>query len=556
MNPYPHHSIRKVIDLSGAWEFAFLGALDPDTLNLGTIAFTERMVVPQAFDATPAYAGKRGVAVYRNSLRIPAGTIARLRFGGVGMWCRVLIDGQAVAEHSGGYTEFWVDVPRSQNEQRELLVVVDNQFSFERSPLQEEYFDWYHYGGITRPVYLHLLPETYLRHATVRVLDWCTGDIEVALDLGGGAVESLALKASIDSTSIFDNQVSITDQKAVIRLQTPDPQPWSPEHPNLHTLHLHTADDDMEIRFGLRSVRTHGHEILLNDVPVKLKGICRHEFHPQFGPAQPPALMIADLQQVRQLGANFIRGSHYPQDQRFLDLCDELGFLVWEEAIGWQQALRHFTDERYLAAQEQCIDEMIAASINHPSVILWGILNEACTDLPESRPVFERLLGRLRKLDPTRLITYADNRRENSLCLDLVDVVSFNMYPGWYHSELEDVLPFIRKSLDAAHKLAGEIRPFIISEIGADAIPGWHDAHRKRWTEEYQADLLQIACGEMMRNEQITGISIWHFFDFRVTELTQRVLGRPRSYNHKGLMDEYRRPKQAFARMKAIFEQS
>lgn len=552
MLPYPHHDIRRVIDLCGLWDFTFLGAIAPEKLK-GKINFTDYMMVPQAFDATPAYAGMRGLAAYRKVLEIPSNSAARLRFGAVGMWCRILVDGKRVAEHSGGYTEFWVDIPKSAKIQRELILIVDNQFSYERSPMQEEYFDWYHYGGITRPVSLHILPDTYIKHAVIQVRDWRKGTVDVRLSLGGVNKDTLPVQAAIDGQIVLDRMVAFNNNTATLTLQTPDPRPWSTESPHLHFLDLRLPADDMRLRYGLRKVSTRREKILLNGNPIKLLGVNRHEGHPQFGPAIPPALMLGDLQQLRAMGCNFIRGSHYPQDQCFLDICDETGFLVWEENTGWQQGPRQMSDEHFLDAQERSIDEMVSASVNHPSVIMWGILNEASTDKPESRPCFERLLGRLRELDPTRLITYADSRRERSICLDLVDVVSFNFYPGWYYAEIEDVAEEIQRHVQLAREKTGTVRPFIISEIGAAATFGWRDGHSTRWSEQYQAELLKRVCNEVAANRNIAGLAIWQFCDCRTSESARKALSRPRCFNNKGIFDEYRRPKQAFESIKAAF---
>ena len=142
------------------------------------------------------------------------------------------------------------------------------------------------------------------------------------------------------------------------------------------------------------------------------------------------------MQQLRDMGCNFVRGSHYPQDPRFLDLCDEAGICVWNEAIGWQHPLEHLEDPHFVNAELAHIDEMVAMSANHPSVIMWGILNESHSMVEGCRPAYEALLGRLRALDPTRPVTYASNHPFDDLCLDLVDVIAINCYPGWYVGEI------------------------------------------------------------------------------------------------------------------------
>ncbi len=178
------------------------------------------------------------------------------------------------------------------------------------------------------------------------------------------------------------------------RLRLAGAEPWAPRAPRLYSLSASLGDDDMVERIGLREIRVEGRDLLLNGEPLRLLGFNRHDSHPQFGCGLPEALLAADVQILQDLGANFVRGSHYPQDPRFLDLCDEAGLLVWSEAIGWQHTAAHLNDPRFIEAQLLDIGEMIAGAANHPSVILWGLLNESLSQEPASRGGYERLIGR------------------------------------------------------------------------------------------------------------------------------------------------------------------
>ena len=127
----------------------------------------------------------------------------------------------------------------------------------------------------------------------------------------------------------------VENNRAVIDLEVPDFKTWSPEHPNLHTVTVTFAGDAVVERFGIRTVATRGQEILINGNPVRLLGVNRHESHPELGPVQPDHLALDDLRMLRELGCNFVRCVHYQQNAAFLDLCDQMGFLVWEESLGW-----------------------------------------------------------------------------------------------------------------------------------------------------------------------------------------------------------------------------
>jgi beta-glucuronidase len=197
-------------------------------------------------------------------------------------------------------------------------------------------------------------------------------------------------------------------------------------------------------------------------------------------------------------------------------------------------------------------------SFNRPSVILWGILNESHSHDPQCRPAYETLLGRLRQLDPTRPVTYACNHPFDDVCIDLVDVVSFNCYAGWYSGWYSEDIADFPDDLDRviAHldSLGQGDKPLILSEIGAGAIPGWRDWHEARWSEQYQAMLLDaVICNLFMDCERVCGLSIWQFCDCRSSESLSRILGRPRGFNNKGVVDEYRRPKLAYDVVKRLF---
>ena len=154
--------------------------------------------------------------------------------------------------------------------------------------------------------------------------------------------------------------------------QVPRPRLWKPSQPELHTLTLALFSegaqvDAVQVRFGLRVVEARDSQILINGEPTLLLGVNRHESNPSGGIFMTSMQLQRDIDLLKELGANFVRGSHYSQDQRFLDLCDEHGILVWEETVAWQPTLEDFQDPNFLGQQIQALDETIDASMNHPS---------------------------------------------------------------------------------------------------------------------------------------------------------------------------------------------
>lgn len=556
--PFPRHFSRLVEELNGTWDFTFLHGCDLEKLDPTRVTYSDKMAVPAAFDATPRYAGLRGTAIYRTWFQTQPERNARLHFEAVSMWCQVYVDGVLLREHDCGYTGFWCEVPAAESPNRELVVVVDNRFDFERVPLHEEYFDFYQWGGMIRGVWLHHVPESFIESVVVTTEDWKAGDFSAKITLQGPLPEKIELGCVLDEQPLQTYAGLLPFEGRVqLRLQVPNPKPWSLDAPHLHTLRVVYGADDIIVRFGLRDFKTDGPRLIFNEKPIMLKGFNRHESHPQFGPALPEALLLNDLQQLKDLGCNFVRGSHYPQDQRFLDLCDELGLLVWEETLGWQQNVKHLTNEKYLARHKTMVEEMIAASINHPSVVIWGFLNECTSQDVACRPAIQAIVTQFHQLDPSRPVTFATFRGVADVCQDLVDLISINLYPGWYvpggiEKPLETIPEGIRKQADYfAEKYPH--KPLIISEIGAEGLYGWHDAMNGFWTEEYQAEHLRTSCLEALSNDKVQGILLWHFSDAR-TYAGGYSLGRPRAYNNKGTLDEYRRPKLAAKAVRECFQ--
>lgn len=556
--------------LNGLWDFVFLGAVELAAVEPGAERAWGRTWVPSAFDALPDLAGKRGAALYRTRFATPGGRRARLEFGAVSMWCRVLVDGVVLKEHACGYAPFTVEVPAAGEDrtERELVVLVDNRYDFARVPMHEEYFDFYQYGGILREVRVELPPEAglFIDHAHVAPTDgYAAGEVELRVALAGVAAE--ATPGAVDLEWSFDGGarsvergVAVREGVAVFRARVPAPRIWSPDTPELHaaTVRLGGAEEAVTVRFGLRRIEARAGKLWLNGEELTLRGYNRHEWHPNFGPCTPVAQMYADLVLLRDLGCNFVRGAHYPQDPRFLELCDELGFLVWEENLGWgQHRADIFASEKFLRDHDESLRAMVRASANHPSVIIWGFLNEARSDADHVRPCFERTVATLRALDPSRLVSYATMFAEKDKYYDLVDLISLNLYPGWYgcagvERPLELIEPTWNRVFASIDERGFADKPVIISETGVEALYGWRDAHGDFFTEEFQAEYLRRVCELAARHARCSGIALWHFSDAR-TYGGGWSLGKPRTFNNKGTFDEYRRPKLAAAAVRKVF---
>ncbi len=555
---YPQYDGRKIHNLDGIWDFHFINRCpDPLGQDLKQISYDELMAVPGVYDLVSNGYGRRGTGFYRTRVQTEN---SRLRFkcDGLGLWGAVFWDGRLIGTDHLPYTGMEFDF-ESEIGEHELVVAVDNQMDFARSPLYSAFYDYYAHGGLYRHCELQELAGTWsFDRAKVTPLD-LDGRVRIELLLTGILPEVLSFRYAFDGGESVEMSLPVRDCTVTFETSVPRPSLWSPESPALHTVRFSSdGGESLTERFGLRVVATANGRILLNGKPLRLKGFCRHESHPEFGPALPEAVMLEDLALLKEMNCNFIRGSHYAQDPRFLDLCDRMGFLVWEEGIGWGDPEKHLLDPGFFQAQVEQYPWIIKNSYNNPSVILRGFMNEGYSNLPASRPLYEKIAETIRTNDPGRPITFASMFHDRDINLDLADVISYNCYPGWYTTSqephpLSEIPSTLDKHLANLDSLGFGDKPFILSEIGAGAIYGWHDRFRVHWSEEYQTDYLETVCRYLSEHPRICGISLWQYCDGRTSPVGERALGRPRSFNNKGIVDEYRRPKMAFETVKEWF---
>jgi beta-glucuronidase len=253
---------------------------------------------------------------------------------------------------------------------------------------------------------------------------------------------------------------------------------------------------------------------------------------------------------MRDMGANAVRTSHYPNDQRFLDLCDETGLMVWEENHARALKLEQMQHPRFRDQCRVCNKEMVQWHYNHPSILMWGILNECSSFTEEGRAMYAEQFEQIRSLDAGRPTTYASCHPTRDICQDLPDIIGWNFYDCWYRND--GVAAGLAGHLAYIDTHGGAGKPMIISEFGGGALPGYHDPIRRgKWSEERQADILNECLDVYLTHPRISGTFIWQFCDVRVDESYSTA--RPRTMNNKGVVDEFRRPKFSYEVVKKHF---
>lgn len=548
------HYVRKQMELTESlWEF------EPCAGNYAGQKFP--VAVPGCWENHPLFADYRGEGIYRKTFQAQGNV--RIECKGVSHTATVYLDGHEIGHHYNAYTPFSVVVSDLEPGRHMLEIKADNRFHKDSALHVPN--DYMSYGGISRGVVVEELSDLYLEYVHVKAYrenrQWHV-QVKAAvnvLKVGQNDEEDITIQGKIKDTA-FEWKLTDTAKKHYefcTDLKIDGIEEWSPETPVLYQVELQMLREDEVIddlieRFGFREICVQGKYVLLNGKRLRIKGICRHEDHPDYGCALPYQTIYNDLVLIRQMGANSIRTAHYPNDEIFLDLCDELGILVWEEnhARGLEEdRMKHPLFEEQA---EQVIREMIFYHYNHPCIFIWGILNECASETLFGRSCYEKQFRLIREMDDSRPCTFASCKFFGDICFDLPDVISCNLYPRWYVDK--PVRDYLNEVYDwIVEDGNGKGKPFIVSEIGAGGLYGCRNAYHGKWTEEYQADALSEQVSECLKFSESMGVYIWQFCDVRVS--SEWFAGRPREMNNKGVVDEYRRPKTAYGRVKEIFEQ-
>ena len=374
--------------LSGTWQFRY----SPDSK-------WDKIQVPGE-PAMQGYAIEHDKPfTYRKSFTVPAdyaGKHTILRFDGVYSHARLFVNGTFVREHHGGFTRWETDVtpfvrPGKKNEIRlevtDRLDDISYASGYAHHPI----------GGILRDVTLFALPETCLYDFYAEThLDAAYEDAVLKIGYsspvaGGAEVAYTLTEPSGRRYPLVQSRFPLEEGGNMNELPVKNPLKWDAEHPNLYTLTITLSKDGKEIgrfdrRIGFRDVKIEKDRMLVNGMPVKLRGACRHDIHPTLGRTTTAELDSLDVILFKRSNMNFVRTSHYPPTERFLEYCDRYGIYVESEtavcfvdtyrqknyAPGKTQDSAEFTP-RYLS---QC-REMVKSFRSHPSILFWSIGNES-----------------------------------------------------------------------------------------------------------------------------------------------------------------------------------
>ncbi|WP_066189537.1 MULTISPECIES: beta-glucuronidase [Gracilibacillus] len=510
---------------------------------------------------------------YETTLEVPShfrSELLWLRIGAANYLTKIWINGQYVGSHEGAHLPFEFEVSSYMKcgQKNTMIISVDAQIKSDRLPpgdVEEEqvigfkgqypnnYYDFFPYGGINRPVYLYTTAPTYIKDITVNteiqgetaVLSY---DCQINQPFQGTAVITLDEEAATSQVTV-DNHKRVTGQ-----LTIPSPRLWGMEDPYLYELCIQLFDDEIcldsyTLEVGIREIELMDHQLYLNGQPVFLNGFGLHEDFPVLGKGLNHAVIAKDMNLLKWTGANSFRTSHYPYSEEFLRQADRQGMLVIGETpfVGFVQS--HYQNDKIQEQAKKVIGEMINRDKNHPSIIAWSLANEGDTFVPEASAFYHSLYQCAKSLDPSRLVTIVNCVDiEEDHALQHFDFISLNRYYGWYEQagRLDEGCEMLSKKLDRCFEVFQ--KPIIVTEFGADAIAGLHTNPPEQFTEEYQAEMVTRQYQIIADKTYTIGAHIWSFADFKTSQTPSRVV-----VNRKGLFARDRQPKLAAHRIKELW---
>jgi len=561
------NSRRLLIDLTGLWSIK----KDGSSNDFVPIA------VPGSWNEQyQEFLYEEGKMIYKKSFHIPKEfeeKNIRLYFEAVNSRSEIYLNGDKVGENEIGYLPFEIDITKMVNfgETNKLEVIVENTLRKDSFPAgntpQEDLligtsdrrpstnFDFLNYGGIIRPVTIEIANKETIQDIRVDTSHSSPDNKKGIINFK--VLTNVEDKRKIEIVIDGKKYHKVIDNgKANFEIEIEQAKFWDLENPNLYEVEVNLMKgeqilDTYTLKIGIRTISWDNKDLYINNKPIKLKGFGKHEEFPVLGQGTFYPLMVKDYNLLKWIGANSYRTSHYPYTEDWLDLADELGILVIDEAPHVGITRYHYNEE----TTELCIrnvKRMIDRDKNHASVIMWSVANEPESTHPKSEQFFKKLYDTAKELDKSRPITFVsamDTPGREDVALKYFDIICINRYFGWYvfQGRLEEAIKALNENLEYVYKKYN--KPILVTEFGADAIAGYHYDPAIMFSEEYQKELIKGYIEVIESKDYTIGEHIWAFADFKTQEEVKRVI-----LNHKGVFTRDRQPKLAAHYLRNIWK--
>ncbi len=528
-------------------------------------------------DSEPGY--RRAISWYKKDIvldDIVKNDTYLLYFEGSNISTTVYVNGEEAGAHIGGYLGFEIDItPYIQLGKNELMVKVDNGYEPDIIPSQKS--DFFIYGGITRDVWLITRPEQSIgkiKLTTPRVSkESATLVVDVPLIVNED-LSDLMLHVFLrnpEGKIISSELEKVTENSMTVSFNAiQKPKLWDIDSPYLYTVDVHLKSGDEELdkvseRVGFRwfEFKENG-PFYLNGKRVLLRGTHRHEEHAGVGAAMSNELHRKDMELIKEMGANFVRLAHYPQDPEIYKACDELGLLVWDE-LPWCRG--GLGGEVWQKNTKNMLQEMIDQNYNHPSIIIWSLGNEMYW-LPDfekgdNTKNMNKFLTELNTIAHNMDLTRKTAIRKYYEGANIVDVFSPSIWSGWYSGSyksyqkaIDTYKPQYKSFLHAEYGGSSHIGRHTENPITGEGVinsDGWEEAIVQTkaaniaqigdWSENYIVDLFDWHLRISETDSTFVGNAQWAFKDFGTPLRPENDIPY---MNQKGLVDRSGNPKDAF----------
>ena len=561
--------------LNGDWQFRFAPSAQWATVHVpGELAMQGYAIehdkpytYQKSFTVPADYAGKRVI----------------LRFDGVYSYARLTVNGKFVREHYGGFTRWetdltdFVKVGKKNEIQLEITDRIDDisyASGYAHHPI----------GGIIRDVTLFALPQTHLFdfHAET-LLDTLYRDAQLKISYSAATGDNDTKIVY----SLLDNNSKETATYSRICHFAPDaespnitcyvdsfdvknPLKWDAEHPNLYTLNVSVLQKDKEIsrfscKVGFREIKIVGDQMLVNGKPVKLRGACRHDMNPVWGRSAAADMDSLDVLLLKEANMNFVRTSHYPPSEKFVEYCDRYGIYVecetavcfvnaWRQknygATGKTQDDPAYTD-RYLSQ----LGEMVKTFRSHPAILFWSIGNEN-----EYGANFRQSWDWVKKTDTTRpvIFSYPGSVKDENKIYDIL-----SMHYPYVDGSMEqygiNAVHFQGNGIPELFDEWAHVPCYVIPTLQVD--PG---------IREFWGKSLDMMWSNLFESRGGLGGGIWGYVDetfmlpapkagtawwktFALTDKPEDLQGNCIGYGEWGIVDVWRRKKPEFWSVKKAY---
>ena len=572
-------SQRASYSLNEAWFFT-----KQNIKNNAKIAW-EKVNIPHTWNAEDALKIKnyyKGDAWYKKEFSLlpqDSDKTIYIQFEGVFSYAEVYLNGKLLGSHKGGYSAFQFDASHLVSFQtpNNLMVKANNE-NTDIPPLMGDFTFW---GGIYRDVNLikvnkiHFRPNLYgVKGVYIQtpVVNNELAKIKANINVENLSSKSRKLRISCHVRDKNNAIVATQNINTTLKPNTSNgfvcdklivnyPTLWSPDSPELYTVETLITDaktkeilDRIVSNIGFRWFSVDADKgFFLNGKHVKLIGVNRHHDFDGLGSALTDDFHSRDMQLIKDMGANFIRLAHYPQDETVLEACDKLGLIVWEEIPLIETVL---LDSEFMKTCESNFKEMVYQHYNHSSVILWGLMNESIWGtirlyqedkrepyFTRTRLIAQKLDSIAKAIDPQRLTTIAHHgdRPAYQKCglSDITDVVGWNVYNGWYGGDTKG----FAETVDAEHA-ENPKRILMVSEYGAGSDKRLHTQNGQSFdfSIEYQQQYHEAILPYILERDFLAGTAVWNMFDFGSANRDESM---PR-INNKGLVYFNRTPKDVY----------